>query len=174
MRLYSNETPRVLFCQTGMDSDKISALKEQLTTAIGGGESHILFDKVVEDFPFDKAGTKLPGAPHSAWELLEHMRIAQSDILEFSRDSSHKSPKFPDGYWPKTSAPADEGEWKAAIQRFQHDAKEMESLIQRSDLFAKIPHGKGQTLLREALVVSNHNSYHLGELVFLKRMLLGV
>ncbi len=115
---------------------------------------------------------KLPGAPHSAWELVEHMRIAQWDILEFSRDSKHVSPEFPKGYWPESAAPPSETAWEESVNAFLHDRREFGALLEKGDLFAPLAHGDGQTLLREAVVLANHNSYHLGELVFLKRQLL--
>ena len=154
-----------------MNNDELKTLREQLTTALGGGESHITFDKVVKDFPPGARGQKPQGAPHSAWQLVEHMRIAQRDILEFSRNPNHHSPKFPDGYWPETEAPQNDDAWRKSVSAFEQDFQELAQLIRNSDLFTPFPHGDGQTLLREAIVVANHNSYHLGELVFLKRML---
>jgi hypothetical protein len=138
------------------------------------GESHLDFKSVVKDFPADKRAVKPPGAPHSAWQLVEHMRIAQWDILQFSRNPKHKSPKWPEGYWPNEAAPPDAGAWEKSVQRFEADAEAMAELIRdvSADLFAKIDGGDGQTLLREACVVAAHNSYHLGQLEFLKKMLL--
>jgi uncharacterized damage-inducible protein DinB len=129
----------------------------------------------MEDFPAEIRGRKPPGVPHSAWQLLEHMRIAQHDILEFSRNPSHKSPKWPDDYWPKAAAPPDLEAWNSSVRAFQKDSDAMDTLIQSSqqNLFAPFEHGKGQTLLREALLIATHNSYHLGQIMFLKKMLLG-
>lgn len=154
-----------------MNNDELKTLREQLVTALGGGESHITFDKVVKDFPPAARGQKPQGAPHSAWELVEHMRIAQRDILEFSRNPKHQSPKFPDGYWPETEAPPSADAWQKSVSAFEQDFQELAQIMRNSDLFTPFPHGDGQTLLREAIVVANHNSYHLGELAFLKRML---
>lgn len=150
-----------------------SNLRKQLVTAMSGRESHIDFDSALKDFPPDKRGTKPAGAPHTAWQLLEHMRIAQHDILEFSRDPNHKSPSWPEGYWPSTEAPPDAKTWDATVKAFRHDAQEFERLVQDAhrDLLKPLPHGDGQTLLREALLVATHNSYHLGQLVFLKKVL---
>jgi hypothetical protein len=150
-----------------------SSLRKQLIGAIGGRESHLDFNSAVEDFPPDLRGRKPPGAPHTAWQLLEHMRIAQHDILEFSRNPDHKSPKWPEGYWPKSDAPPDEEAWHTAVKAFQHDAHELEKLIgdAQQDLFKPFPDGTGQNLLREALLLETHNSYHLGQLVFLKKIL---
>lgn len=148
-------------------------LRKQLVNALSGSESHIAFDKALKDFPPEARASKPHGAPHSAWELIEHMRIAQRDILDFSRDPNHQSPKFPDGYWPKSEAPPSELAWHQSVAAFQRDAQELERLLEKADLFTRLPHGEGQTLLREALLVANHNSYQLGQLVFLKRMLTG-
>ncbi len=156
-----------------MTSDNLKTLRKQLVKAISGGESHITFDKVVKDFPPEARGVRPEGTPHSAWELVEHMRIAQHDILEFVRNPRHESPEFPEGYWPATQAPPDEKAWEECVRSFQYDSKALDELIQKDDLFAPFPEGEGQTLLGEAVLVANHNSYELGQLVFLKRMLLG-
>jgi hypothetical protein len=154
-------------------SHKDSAFRKQLVTAISGRESHIDFDSVVKDFPAPLRGRKPAGAPHSAWQLLEHMRIAQHDILEFSRDPKHKSPDWPGGYWPKSDAPPDANAWNDTIKAFQHDARELDKLVQdpRQGLLKPFAHGDGQNLLRQALLVATHNSYHLGQLMFLKKLL---
>jgi hypothetical protein len=105
--------------------------------------------------------------------MLEHMRIAQWDILEFSRDSKHKSPKWPDGYWPENPEPPDEKAWGRSVDAFFQQLQSMCALVadDATDLFARIPHGDGQTVLREALLVADHNAYHLGQLVLLRRTL---
>ena len=110
---------------------------------------------------------------HTGWQLLEHLRIAQWDILEFSRNEKHVSPKFPEGYWPKSAAPADEAAWEKSIAAFESGLREMIKLVKnpKTDLFAKIAHGDGQTILQEALVLADHNSYHLAQLVDLRRAL---
>jgi DinB superfamily len=154
-----------------MGNDDLKQLRERLVSAISGGESHITFEKVAKDFPAEARGVKPHGAPHTAWELIEHMRIAQRDILEFSRDAKHQSPKFPEGYWPQTAAPPDGKAWDATVAAFLRDERELKSLIQKADLFTPFEHGEGQNLLRESLLVANHNSYQLGQLVFLKKML---
>lgn len=156
-----------------MDNDQLSVLRKQLVSAIGGRESHIDFRSVIKDFPQHLWGKKPSGAPHSAWQLLEHMRIAQQDILEFSRNPNHDSPKFPEGYWPETDAPPNEQAWARSIHQFEKDERELKQLIESADLFTPFPHGQGQTLLREALVLANHNSYTLGQLMFLKKTLAG-
>ena len=156
-----------------MSNDDLTILRKQLVSALSGGESHITFDKVVKDFPPEARGAKPHETPHSAWELVEHMRIAQRDILDFARDPNHQSPEFPAGYWPDREAPSSEAAWKQSVEAFQRDGKEFGQLLEKADLFVPLTHGQGQTLLREALVAANHNSYQLGQLVFLKRMLTG-
>ncbi|HVX66437.1 MAG TPA: DinB family protein [Bryobacteraceae bacterium] len=140
---------------------------------LGGGGAHAGFEQAVEGMPAALCGTKPAGAPHSAWELLEHMRIAQLDILEFSRNPGHVSPDWPRGYWPAAPAPPDPKAWERSVEQFRADLEAMRSLVAdpATDLFARIPSGDGQTVLREALLVADHNAYHIGELVFLRRIL---
>lgn len=149
------------------------ALRQHVLDLLRGRNAHADFDATVADFPSRLRGVKPPGAPHTAWQLLEHMRIAQSDILEFSRDAKHKSPSWPEGYWPKTEAPPSAASWNNSLRSFRADLKAMAKLVadKKTDLFAKIPHGTGQTILREALLVADHNSYHLGQMVLLRRLL---
>jgi len=156
-----------------MSTSQQAALREQLEHALRGDQSHIEFDAMIADFPIEQAGVKPHGAPHSAWQLLEHLRIAQHDILEFSRDPKHKSPPWPEGYWPKTEVPPNAHAWSESVAAFQKEFKAMQKLISdpTSDLYAAIEGGDGQTLLREAIVLAAHNSYHLGQLMFLKKML---
>ncbi|MFL6354333.1 MAG: DinB family protein [Bryobacteraceae bacterium] len=157
-----------------MPTDEALALRQMLIDAIRGHQAHLDFDSAVKDFPPQARGVKPATAPHTAWQLVEHMRIAQRDILEFSRHPKHKSPEWPEGYWPSTDAPPDDQAWDATIRAFRRDERDFEKLIQdpTQDLFRPFEHGDGQTLLREALLIASHNSYHLGQLVFLKKMLL--
>jgi hypothetical protein len=150
-----------------------AALRQHLLDLLKGGNAHAAIDDALQDFPAKLRGIRPKGAPHSPWELLEHMRIAQWDILEFTRDSRHKSPKFPDGYWPNNPEPPDANAWERSVLNFSDDLETMSALIadQGTDLFARIPHGDGQTILREALLIADHNAYHLGQLVLLRRML---
>ena len=149
------------------------ALREHLLYLLSGGGAHAKFDDIVKDMPEHLRGVKPPGLPHTAWTLLEHLRIAQWDILEFSRNAKHKSPKWPQGYWPRMEAPAGPKAWDKSIQQFQEDLKAMQDLVAsaETDLFARIPWGDGQTILREALLVADHHAYHLGQLVDLRRLL---
>ena len=153
--------------------DHGQALREHLVYLLKGGGAHVHFTDAIEGFPEAKRGAFIEGLPHTGWQLLEHVRIAQWDILEFSRDAKHVSPGFPEGYWPKTPVPPDESAWEKSVQAFQHDLQEMIKLVKnpRTDLYAKIPHGDGQTILRETLVLADHNAYHLGQLVDLRRVL---
>ena len=154
-------------------SDTDKHLRDHLLALLDGGNAHITFDDFVKDFPADKCGERIENLPYTAWQVLEHMRIAQWDILEFTRDANHVSPKWPEGYWPAQSEPGNADAWKDSVAKFQEDLKEMQDLIvdPATDLFAKIPHGTGQTVLRETLLVADHNSYHLGVLLAISRLL---
>ena len=149
------------------------ALREHVLYMLRGGGAHISVEEALTDWPVNLRAVKPAGAAHTAWQLLEHMRIAQWDILEFSRNAKHVSPEFPSGYWPKTEAPPDASAWEKSLEAFRADLKAMEELVKdpKTDLFARIPHGEGQTILREALLVADHNAYHLGQLVMLRRLL---
>ena len=153
--------------------DPIRSLRAELDKLLAGGSAHADFDHAVAGLPIKLRGVRPEGAAHSAWEILEHLRIAQWDMLEFSRNPKHKSPAWPEGYWPRNAAPDNAAAWNQNIKAFRKDLKEMRALIRKSssDLFAPFPHGEGQTLLREALQLADHNAYHLGELVFLRRIL---
>lgn len=148
-------------------------LRDHLISLLKGGGAHVTFDDVVKNMPEKLRGVKPEGLPHSAWMLLEHLRIAQWDILEFSRNANHQSPKWPDEYWPKGEAPASTAAWDKSIQHFRKDAKAMQELVgdSKTDLFAKISWGDGQTILREALLLADHNAYHLGQLLDVRRLL---
>ena len=154
-----------------MQNDK--ALRQHLVTLLKGGEAHADFDAAVKELPISLRGAKPDGAEHSPWELLEHMRIAQWDILEFSRNPNHQSPEFPKGYWPHTPAPAGNTDWNKSVKAFRKDLKAMCGLVadEGTDLLARIPHGDGQTILREAFLVADHNAYHLGQMILLRRLL---
>ncbi len=151
----------------------LKSLRAHLVEVLGEGRAHAGFDSAVEDFPAPLRGRRVPGVPYTAWRLLEHMRIAQWDILEFSRNSKHVSPPFPEGYWPAEDAPPEEPAWERSIQSFRGDLAAMRALVENpeSDLFTPFAHGEGQTLLGEALLVADHNAYHIGQLVLLRRVL---
>jgi hypothetical protein len=152
-----------------MDKEKL--LREHLLELLLGRSAHIDLESAVADFPVDHINATVDGSPHTAWQLLEHIRLAQWDILEFSRDADHVSPDWPDGYWPAGEGTADE--WKASLDQIRADMQSMRDLVtdDKTDLYARIAHGEGQTILREALLVADHNAYHLGQLVLIKKML---
>ncbi|MGA8154426.1 MAG: DinB family protein [Terriglobales bacterium] len=154
-----------------MSADK--ELRQHLIDLLQGGGAHVKFEDVIADFPAKLRGQKATNLQHSAWMLLEHMRLAQWDILEFSRNRKHQSPDWPAGYWPANDAPSGTAQWNSSIKQFRADLKAMEDLVKnpKTDLFAKIPWGDGQTILREALLVADHNAYHLGQLVDVRRAL---
>ena len=149
-----------------------AAIRDQLVTLLGGRGAHVPFERAVADVADDRRGVIPEGAETSLWQQLEHLRIAQWDILEFSRDPSHVSPSFPDGYWPASAVPPG-GAWQGSIDRFLADRAAMVELVSDpgADLYTPFAHGTGQTLLREALVVADHNSYHVGQIVLLRRLL---
>ncbi|MBI1939950.1 MAG: DinB family protein [Acidobacteria bacterium] len=149
------------------------ALRQHLLNLLDGRSAHLDFDAVMKGWPVKLRGAKPRGQPFTAWRLLEHLRIAQWDILEFSRDSKHVSPEWPAGYWPRGDAPPSRAAWDKSLRAFRRDLKAMKDLVAKpsTDLFARIPHGTGQTILREALLVADHNAYHLGQLVLLRRLL---
>ena len=153
-------------------TDNDQALREHLLYLLRGGGAHMSFDDFTAEFPTELCANKLPGLPYTAWQVLEHMRLAQWDILEFSRDPNHVSPEFPKGYWPAPDAGTVEA-WKESAAKFKNDLQDMEQLVlnNSTDLYARIPHGEGQTVLREALLIADHNAYHLGALVVMARML---
>lgn len=148
-------------------------VRNHLQWLLGEGDAHLTFDKAVAEIPPELRGVKPAGVPHTPWRLLEHMRICQWDILEFSRDSRHISPEFPDGYWPEGDAPPNDEAWEKSIRAFRADLQAMMDLVAdpATDLCAPIPHGTGQTVLHEALLLADHNAYHLGQLVAVRRAL---
>jgi hypothetical protein len=154
-----------------MDHDR--ALRQHLLDLLRGGNAHLDLDAALDGLSAGLRGTRPAGAAHSPWEILEHLRIAQWDILEFSRNPGHVSPEWPRGYWPDGPEPPDEGAWDRSVAAFRADLQAVQELVadSGSDLFTPFAHGTGQTLLREALLVADHNAYHLGELVVVRRLL---
>jgi hypothetical protein len=154
-------------------NNRESSLRQHLLELLRGGHAHADFAAAIKNLPAPLRGNRPEGAEHSPWEILEHLRIAQWDILEFSRNPKHQSPDWPRGYWPATPAPRDEKAWDKSVRAFRNDLKAMCDLIsdEKTDLYARIPHGDGQTILREALLAADHNAYHLGELVLVRRLL---
>lgn len=158
---------------TRMNNDRL--LRDQLARVLDWDSAHMKLADVVKDFPRELRGKRPPGGPHSAWELLEHLRLALWDILEFTRDAGHVSPKFPEGYWPATVEPPSDHAWDESIAAIQADLRAFAELVadESTDLYARIPHGTGQTVLRELLLAADHNAYHLGQLVMVRRLVGG-
>jgi len=156
-------------------SNDTQSLRDHVLYMLRGEGAHLSFEDFVKDFPVELCGRKIEGLPYTAWQVLEHMRIALWDILEFSRDRKHVSPKWPEGYCPKPDHLGTEALWKDTVEKFREHMKQIEELVAdpANDLFAKIPHGTGQTILREALLIADHNAYHLGALVVMRRTLEG-
>jgi hypothetical protein len=152
---------------------KNDALREHLVNLLNGGEAHLDFEKATTNLPRELQGARPAGLPHTPWRLVEHMRIAQWDILRFSIDPHHISPDFPAGYWPDADAPPSSEAWNQSIASFKADLQAVKDLVvdRKTDLFTPLAHGQGQTILREALLVADHNAYHLGQLVTVRRLL---
>lgn len=150
--------------------DEQKALRAHLLELLEGRFAHVDLETVIKRFPVEKINARVENFPHTAWELLEHIRIAQRDIVEFSRDADHISPEFPAGYWNKAEGTAED--WQNSADQILQDLEAMRDLVrdERLDLFEKFPHGDGQTLLREAMLVADHNAYHLGQLAMLEKI----
>ena len=156
-----------------MADDSHGSLRQHLLELLTGGHAHAGFEDAIKGLPPKLRGAKPENFPHTAWMVLEHLRIAQWDIVEFSRNGKHESPKWPEGYWPKTEAPPSGEAWSGSVDQFESDLRAMKDLVRdpKTDLFAKIPWGDGQTILREALLLADHNGYHIAQLVDIRRLL---
>lgn len=154
-----------------MANDK--PVRDHVIKLLEGGQAHATFDGAVKGLPAALRGKRPKGAEHSPWEILEHMRIAQQDILEFSINPKYAARAWPDAYWPKSPKPPNDKAWAKSVRAFHADLEAMQKLVaaESTDLYARIPHGDGQTILREALLIADHNAYHLGELVLVRRLL---
>ena len=149
------------------------SIRKHVLYLLRGGGAHLSFDDFVTSFPADLCGQPIEGLPYTPWQVLEHMRLAQWDILEFSRDPNHVSPEFPKGYWPRPDELGNAELWQKTVEEFRRDLQQMETLVEdeSTDLHAKLSHGDGQTILREALLIADHNAYHLGVLAVMARLL---
>ena len=148
-------------------------LREMLGRILTWGEAHVDWKKAVDGIPAKDRGKRPRGTPHSPWELLEHIRLATWDILEFSRDPRHVSPDWPAGYWPAKPAPPNAAAWQESVKALARDLDDMRKLVfdPKTDMLAPVPGGSGQTLLREVLLLADHNAYHIGQLVLVRRLL---
>jgi hypothetical protein len=150
--------------------DKDGALSEHLVELLEGRSAHISLEAALKDFPLEHINIRVDGSPHTAWQLLEHIRLAQWDILDFCKNADYKEMTFPDDYWPKDEGTVDN--WNYSVNKVLQDLRVMRDLVadKNTDLYAKIPHGSGQTILREAMLVADHNAYHLGQLMLTRKM----
>ncbi|TWJ04345.1 DinB family protein [Mucilaginibacter frigoritolerans] len=146
-------------------------ITKELTKLLLGGSAHVSLKDALDNLKPELRGIRPENMPYSIWQLVEHIRIAQWDMLQFSKDAEHKSPKWPDEYWPKENAPEDDDAWKGSLKQINSDLDEFIELLEHSDICQEIPHGEGQTILREALQLADHNGYHIAEIVALRRML---
>ena len=147
------------------------ALRDHVLELLNSRSAHLDFDKAIANLPAELRGKKAAGQEHTVWQLVEHLRIAQEDILEFSRNPDYKEMKFPDDYWPATEAPSSDEAWDKSVEAFRRDLQAVKDLVAdpKTDLFAKIPWGEGQTILREAMLVADHNAYHVGQIVTVRQ-----
>jgi len=150
-----------------------SYIRKELVRLLRSGGAHASFDDIISGFPSKFHGVKPHGAPHTAWQLLEHLRLAEWDIVEYTRDARHVALKFPDEYWPQTDEPPDRKSWVASVAAFKKGLRAMEQLVEdmQKDIFAALPHGNGETIYSQALLLIDHNSYHYGQLMLIRRAL---
>jgi len=153
-----------------MDSQH-EILIDELVKLLNGGSAHAGFNEAIKDLAPEVRGKKHERMPYSIWQLVEHIRIAQWDMLKFSENEKHTSPVWPDEYWVKETAPKDEAEWKRSIKQINDDREEFIELLKNGDIYKSIPHGDGQSILREALQIADHNAYHIAEIIVIRRLL---
>jgi hypothetical protein len=154
-----------------MDTQKI--VRQQLLDLLRGGNAHMSFDQAFDHFPMEAINVSPPGSDYTPWRLLEHIRIAQRDILEFVRNPNHKSPPWPAGYWPEKGLSAGPQIWEHSLQSFWADLHAMQAIVEvpQTDLLSEMPHAPGYTLLREVLVLADHNAYHMGEFAMMREVM---
>src|SRR3569833_3693875 len=152
-----------------MDQHKV--LTDELIRLLEGGSAHAGFDDAIDGLPRELRGEKVDKLPYSIWQLIEQIRIAHWDMLEFSKHEKHRSPKWPDDYWVKETGPADDEAWERSIQQINDYRNEFIDLLKKEDIYKKIPHGDGQNILREALQIADHNAYHVAEIIVIRRIL---
>jgi len=156
-----------------MDQPTRAALVTELTKLLTAGNAHATFEQAIAELPPAMRNEAVPEVPYTIWHLVEHMRIAQADILEFCVNPKYVAPEWPASYWPSKTVPVDEAGWQAALTAIRHDQQQFISLLENpaTDLFTPLPHGDGQNLLREALLIGDHAAYHVGEIILLRRLL---
>jgi len=151
--------------------DHDNKIIEELVNLLKGGGAHASFKDAIKGLPAAMRGVKPDSLPYSIWQLVEHIRIAQLDMLEFSKDGRHKSPEWPEGYWPLEEAPASDAAWRKSVKQIESDLEQFIRLMQEVDIYKPIPHGSGQSILREALQIADHNAYHIAEIIVIRRLL---
>jgi hypothetical protein len=151
--------------------DQHKILISELIKLLNGGSAHAGINEALNDLPASLQGIKPDKLPYSVWQMVEHIRITQWDMLEFSKNGKHQSPKWPDEYWVKETAPKDDAAWERSIKQINDDREEFINLLTKEDIYKAIPHGHGQSILREALQIADHNAYHTAEIIVLRRLL---
>jgi DinB family protein len=151
--------------------EESNAFRKELISLLTEDNAHAGFESAVKDFPVELRGARPHALPHSAYQLVEHLRLAQWDIVEYALDPKHKSPDFPDGYWPKSPEPPDAKAWDKAVASFRADRKKLVAALEKQDVLAPLPHANNQSLAAKTILLIDHNSYHLGQLVLLRRLL---
>ncbi|MBS1501016.1 MAG: DinB family protein [Bacteroidetes bacterium] len=154
-----------------MNDKEHEILVNELLKLLSGGSAHMGFNDAVDGLPAELRSVKPDNLPYSIWQLVEHIRIAQWDMLEFSKGENHKSPDWPEGYWPKEPAPASDEAWERSLKQIGDDLGEFTALLKRGDIYRAFPHGHGQSILREALQIADHNAYHTAEIIVIRRLL---
>jgi len=153
--------------------DKEEVIINELIKLLNGGNAHASFEEAIKSLPFSILGTKVDQLPYTIWQLIEHIRITQWDILEFSKSPSHESPEWPDEYWPEHLKPIDETEWKGSLQQIQNDKQEFIELLKNrsNNIYESFPYGSGQNLIREGMLIADHTSYHIGQIILIRKLL---
>ena len=152
-------------------ADHHEILVSELIKLLNGGSAHASLDDALNGLPAKLRGAKPDKLPYSIWQLVEHIRIAQWDMVKFSKDEKHDSPQWPEGYWVKDIAPKDDAEWENSLKQIKNDRDEFIDLLKSGEIYKAIPHGDGQSILREALQIADHNAYHAAEIIVIRRLL---
>jgi hypothetical protein len=145
-------------------------ITDEIVKLLRGGSAHIGLTDALKGLPADARGVKPEKLPYSIWQLVEHIRIAQWDMLRFSVDADHDSPKWPDEYWVKETAPADDAAWESSLKQIENDLETFIELFKKADIYKPLPHGDGQSILREALQIADHTAYHISEIIVIRRL----